>query len=162
MKPDIYLFNPTCELATANGSTNFMASAQLRRFENELSTLPWIFARQEDIILTDRISSQQFTESLETAGFTLPSFRPIGSFLTDPAFLSVEKGYLFPWGWSPSAHKLLSPLKSGCCTEFLSSPNAEWRNIHRELYSRKSALKILKSIVESKFSNKNISLQRFT
>ena len=154
MKPDIYFFNPTCELAVANGSANFMAPAKLRRFEGELSTLPWILARPNDLVLADRIPAKQFTDQLESAGFTLPSFRSIESSLSDSVFLSSEKGFLFPWGWSPSAHKLLSPLKSSCSPEFLNSPVSEWRETHRELYSRKSALEILERIIkESRTEN---------
>jgi len=153
MKPDIYFFNPTCELAVANGSANFMAPVQLRRFENELSTLPWILARPEDIVLVDQLPSQQFTNQLESAGFRLPTFIKTEFGLTDPTFLGEEKGFLFPWGWSPSAHKLLFPLKSGCCPEFLRSQVTDWHEIHRELYSRKSALTILQHIVKEHSSN---------
>lgn len=156
MKSDIYFFNPTCELAVANGSMNFMAPAQLRRFENELSTLPWILARPDDIVLTDRIPAQQFTDRLENAGFRLPTFRITESSLSD-AFLSEDKGFLFPWGWSPATHKLLSPLKSGCSPKFLDSPVAEWHEIHRELYSRKSALTILQRILENNIPSSFLS-----
>lgn len=148
MKPDIYFFNPTCELAVANGSVNYMASAQLRRFENELGTLPGFLASPDDLVLVDRIPSQQFTDRLESAGFQLPAFMETESALSDHDFLSDENGFLYPWGWSPATHKLLSPLKSGCCSEFLDSPVAEWHEIHRELYSRKSALTILQHIVK--------------
>ena len=147
MNPDIYFFNPTCELAVANGSVNYMAPAQLRIFENELSTLAWVLAGSEDVILVHKVPSQQFTDQLETAGFMLPIFRMTESSLSDPSFLSAVKGFLNPWGWSPAAHKLLSPLKPGCCPEFLNSPVSEWREIHLELYSRKSSLKILQRIV---------------
>lgn len=153
MKPDIYLFNPTCELAAVNGSMNFMASAQLRRFENELSTLPCILARPGDIVLVDQIPSKQFTDRLEQAGFPLPSFRVQISSFSDPEFLSLKKGFLFPWGWSPAVHKLLSPLKSECSHEFQNSPIAGWRDIHRDLYSRKSSLAILQSITEHRISD---------
>jgi hypothetical protein len=158
MKPDIYLFNPTCELAVANGSTNFMAPAQLRRFENELGTLPGILARPGDIVLADRIPPQQFIDQLEAAGFALPNYRTTESSLSDEQFLSEQKGFLFPWGWSPATHKQISPLKSGCCTKFLRSPIAEWREIHRELYSRKSALTILENIIAAQSSNEFLSL----
>jgi hypothetical protein len=157
MKPDIYFFNPTCELAVANGSLNFMAPAQLRRFENELSTLPWILADRKDTVLVDQIPSQQFIHRLEGAGFRLPAFRTIRSSLSDPEFISGKKGFLFPWGWSPAVHKLLSPLKSGCCPEFLNSPVAEWREIHHDLYSRKSALDVLQSITEQQISDQWLS-----
>jgi len=158
MKPDIYFFNPTCELAVANGTANFMAPVQLRQFENELSTLPWILAYPDDIVLVDQFPPQQFTNQLESAGFSLPTFIRTEFGLTDPTFLGEEKGFLYPWGWSPAAHKLLSSLKSGCCSEFLNSPVADWRNVHRELYSRGSALKILKKILENDISNNLLSI----
>jgi len=158
MKPDIYLFNPTCELAVANGSENYMAPAQLRKFEDELSTLPWVLADSKDIILADKVPSQQFTDQLETAGFRLPNFLPLESALSEATFISVEKGFLSPWGWSPAAHKLISPLKSGCCPEFLNSPVAEWRDVHRELYSRKTALTILQRIINENHSEHILSL----
>ena len=147
MKPDIYLFNPTCELAVANGSANYMASSKLCKFENELSTLPWILANAEDIILTDRLPTQQFTDQLNNAGFTLPTFNNTKVALTDHCFSSNKNGFLRPWGWSPATHKLLSPLKSWCCPEFLKSPVAEWREVQRDLYSRKSAIAILQRVV---------------
>ena len=158
MKPDIYLFNPTCELAVANGSVNYMATAQLRKFEDDLSTLPWVLADPKDIILVDKVPSQQFTDQLETAGFRLPVFLPLENTLSDATFISTEKGFLLPWGWSPAAHKLLSPLKSACCPEFLDSPVAEWRDVHRELYSRKSALIILQRIKNENHSEYILSL----
>jgi len=158
MKPDIYLFNPTCELAVANGSENYMAPAQLRKFEDELSTLPWILARSQDIILADKVPSLQFTDQLETAGFRLPNFLPLESALSEATFISVEKGFLSPWGWSPAAHKLISPLKSGCCPEFLNSPVVEWRDVHRELYSRETALTILQRIINENHSEHILSL----
>jgi len=124
-----------------------MAPAQLRKFEDELSPLPWILACSKDIILVDKVPMHQFTDVLENSGFKLPSFQSIESSFSDLFFLSDEKGFLFPWGWSPSVHKLLSPLKSGCCPEYLNSPVADWREVHRELYSRKSALTILQRII---------------
>jgi len=153
MKPDIYLFNPTCELAVANCSVNFMAPAQLRRFENELSMLPWILARPQDIVLADKVPSQKFTALMEKAGFILPAFRVTGSSFSDPDFLSLKKGRLNPWGWSPAANKLFAPLKPGCSPQFQNSPVAVWREIHRDLYSRKTSLAILQSIVKQHISN---------
>ena len=157
MKPDIYLFNPTCELAVANGSANYMAPAQLRKFEDELSTLPWILASSRDIIVVDKMPAQQFTDQLETAGFRLSNFLPLESALSDATFITTEKGFLLPWGWSPAAHKLLSPLKTACSPEFLNSPVAEWGNVHRELYSRKSALTILQRITNENHSEHILS-----
>jgi len=154
MKPNIYYFNPTCELAVANGSTNFMASAKLRCFEDELSTLPGLLAQPEDMVLVNRRPSKLFTDQLERAGFKLPGYQVFEEAISDSQFLTIQKGFLFPWGWSPSAHKQLSPLKPTCCSAFLNSPVAEWREIHRELYSRKTSLELLTQIVsDQKLSN---------
>lgn len=158
MNPDIYLFNPTCELAVSNGSANYMAPVQLRNFEKELSSLPWILAQPEDIVLTDQPPDQHFTDLLKSTGFILPEFRSILNSFSNPDFLSCKKGFLFPWGWSPSVHKLLSPLKPGCCPEFLNSPVAEWRDIHRELFSRKASLGILEGILKADISDHLLSI----
>jgi hypothetical protein len=158
MIPDIYLFNPTCELAVANGSSYYMPPAQLRQFENELCTLPGILARPGDIVLVNQPISQKFIDQLECAGFDPPAFRMPDQVLSDPDFLTLEKGTLFPWGWSPAAHKLLNPIKQGCGAEFLNSPVANWHEIHRELYSRKSSHAILHRLVETKSNNNILSI----
>ena len=147
MKPNVYLFNPTCELAVANGSANFMASAKLRRFEDDLSTLPGILAQPNDLVIVDRQPSRQFIDQLESAGFIPPLYRPKENILSDPSCMPDEIGFLFPWGWCPSAHKLLQPFKSACSSDYLTSPVAEWQEIQRELYSRRSSLDILTGII---------------
>ena len=147
MKPNVYLFNPTCELAVANGSANFMASAKLRRFEDELSTLPGILAQSNDLVIVDRQPSRQFIDQLENAGFLPPLYRPMENILSDPSCMPDKIGFLFPWGWSPSAHKLMQPFKSICSSDFLNSPVAEWQEIQHELYSRRSSLDILTRII---------------
>jgi hypothetical protein len=72
--------------------------------------------------------------------------------LNDKKFRYIPKNRLMPWGWSPAAHKLLSPLKSSCSEEFLSSPVSEWNPIYRDLYSKKFALEINKKLL-SNFSS---------
>ena len=159
MKPDIYLFNPTCELAVANGSASYMAPAQLRKFECELSTLPWILAQPGDFVLVDQLPHQHFKILLESAGFILPHFCITERLSSYPEFLSSDKGYLFPWGWSPSTHKRLQTLKSSCCNEFHNSPVADWLDIHHDLYSRKSSLEILQLIVKSNVLKNTLTIE---
>ena len=148
MKPDIYYFNPTCELAVANGSANYMAPAGLVRFEKELCTLIGLLAKPKDIVLVDHKPSQKYIEQLEYVGFQTSEYHPAEDLLNDTRFLSAKLGFLYPWGWSPAVHKLFLPFKAGCSPEFLNSPVAVWNEIHRELYSRKSSLSILKQILE--------------
>ncbi len=147
MKPNIYFFNPTCELAVANGSSNFMAPARLRRFENELSTLPAILASKEDIILSEHLPSLEYLVKLESLGLIVPKFLTLNEILPDLPLTELPINFLIPWGWSPAAHKLLLPLKQYCSQKFLSSPVFEWKEIHRELYSRNASLTILNQLV---------------
>jgi hypothetical protein len=155
MKRDIYYFNPTCELAVANGSTNYMASEKLHLFEEELSTLPGILAKPTDLVLVNSKPPQQFIDQLESAGFVVPAYETADDLLSSPAFQQMHNGFLFPWGWSPAAHKQLLQFKSNCSIEFQSSPVSEWREIHRELYGRKSSLDLLTQFV-TRYNSGNI------
>jgi hypothetical protein len=147
MNPDIYYYNPTCELAVANNSENFHANALLRKFEYDLDLLPAFLARPNDITLVNKIPSKQFQDRLINAGFQISRQQLLGESLTDQAFIDHPKGYLRPWGWSPAVHKLLAPLKDSCDPEFRNSAVAQWRPVHRELYSRKQGVELIKSIV---------------
>ena len=129
-----------------------------RRFENELGTLPGFLARPEDLIIVKQQPPQQFTDKLESAGFKQPTYCTLENLFSDSTFLAAEKGFLFPWGWSPSAHKQLFPFKSGCTPEFLNSPVAEWSHIHHELYSRKSSLDILTQITANQNLNNILTI----
>lgn len=147
MNPNIYYYNPTCELALANGSENYQATALLRKFEYDLDILPAFLASPNDIILVQKMPSRQFLDELSKAGIEIPKPHLLDESLNDPSFISISKGFLSPWGWSPAVHKLLSPLKPSCGDEFLHSPIAYWQSVHKELYSRKQGLELLKSIV---------------
>jgi len=147
MNPNIYYYNPTCELAVANGSENFQATALLRKFEYDLDIIPVFLASPNDIILVQKMPSQQFMDDLIKAGFEISKPLLLNESLNDPSFVAIPKGFLSPWGWSPAVHKLLSPLKPSCGYEFQQSPVTQWKSVHKELYSRKQGVEILKSIV---------------
>ena len=154
MKPDIFFFNPTCEMAIANGTVSYMPNRTLTQFEKELGSLPQFFARPNDIVLVHQLPDTHFLNNLEQTGLKTPQFCEIKNALKEPAFISQPKGLLRPWGWSPRAHHLLSPLKNSCNSQFKSLPNANWHTEHKQLYSRSTALDILKKIVE-RDNNKN-------
>ena len=76
----------------------------------------------------------------------IPNFilrRNIGK---DHEFLSLAKNKLFPWGWSPTAHKLFSPIKKSCSHDFQQSPVFSWLPEHKKITSRKFAVGILKQL----------------
>jgi hypothetical protein len=72
--PDVYYFNPTCELAVANGSFSYMPPHLLQEMERDLSILPFAFAHESDIVLTDNPPSPDFKMRLQNAGFAVPKF----------------------------------------------------------------------------------------
>lgn len=147
MNPDIYFYNPTCELAVANGSENYMAKSLLRKMEYDLDFLPAFLSGSEDITLVKKYPDEYFLNSLAEAGFGPFNLMLAAESLKDPLFISKPKGFLRPWGWSPSMHKLFAPLKPSCDPEFLNSPAAQWRPVHKELYSRREGRELLKRML---------------
>ena len=72
--PSIYLFNPTCEYAVANGSANWQPNRILQKMEFDLSALPLFFAGKNDFVLVEKIPSEEFTDSLKQIGIAIPNF----------------------------------------------------------------------------------------
>ncbi len=145
--PDIFLFNPTCEYAVANGHPSWQPNLLLQKMEEDLGTLPLFLARPHDVVLVKKLPPPEFPEQLKKAGLIMPQFIKTEDAIKNKAFIDSPKSRLLPWGWSPAAHKLLSPLKSSCSAEFTSSPVAEWRSEYKQIYSKKFALEILKDVL---------------
>ncbi len=143
---NIYLFNPTCEYAVANGNTSWQPNRILQKMEADLATLPMFFADSHDQILVDNLPSNEFITQFEKIAFCVPEFI-LKKSIQNPVDIQKQTfNKLKPWGWSPAAHKLLSPLKPFCSEEFRSSPVANWKTEHRGLFSKKFAIEILKEL----------------
>jgi hypothetical protein len=145
--PDIYLFNPTCEYAIGNGTDSWQPNKILQKMESDLSAIPLFLAEAKDCILVEKIPSPIFLNSLKELGFELPQFVLKKEALSNQNFTSQSRNRLLPWGWSPAAHKLLSPLKPTCSEGFKNSPVFNWHPEHRDLYSKKFASGILESLL---------------
>lgn len=145
--PDIYLFNPTCEYAVANGHASWQPNRLLQKMEDDLGTLPLFFARPEDVILVKTLPSEEFLESLKKIEIKPPRFVLTNDISKKNPFINEPVNRLLPWGWSPAAHRLLGPLKDFCAEEFKKSPVFNWKPEYREIYSKKFALEILKKIL---------------
>ncbi len=146
--PDIYLFNPTCEYAVANGRASWQPNQLLQKMEEDLSTLPLFFARPHDVVLVKNLPPEEYVEGLKQLGITAPRFFRIKDIATDDSFLNAPKNRLLPWGWSPAAHHLLEPLKPSCSSAFKASPVSLWKTEYREIYSKKFAISILKTVLK--------------
>lgn len=144
--PDIYFFNPTCEYAVANGRTSWQPNRLLQKMEEDLCTLPVYFATPGDVVLVRKMPPASFAENLAKIGLMAPRFVPVQFAVTDKNFISIQKNRLIPWGWSPSVHKLLEPLKATCSADFRHSQAAVWQPAFRYYYSRKFAADVLNAL----------------
>ncbi len=136
---NIFLFNPTCEYAVANGNTSWQPNRLLQKMEYDLSALPLYLAGENDYIITEYLPSDNFLNSIKKLKPDIPGFIPKNEINK----VNIPVNNLLPWGWSPAAHKLLSPLKSNCSSEFMNSPIFSWTANHKEIYSKKFACNIL-------------------
>lgn len=157
MNPNIYFFNPTCEIAIVNGTVSFMPNKFLAGFEYDLDCLPLYFSKKTDVVLVNKIPDNKFITELNEDGIETPEFRIYSEAIRDNSFLKQEKNELRPWGWSPRVHHQLKGFKANCSEEFLSLACANWDISHKDLYSRTTALKVLSHYIENNKSIYNIS-----
>lgn len=146
MWPDVYLFNPTCDFAIANGNANWQPNKTLQKMESDLATLPMFFSQKHDVVLVDKHPDENFIQSFEPLDFELPGFVLKNEIQKNNALLISGINSLIPWGWSPAAHKLLEPLKPLCSPQTLQSPVSQWLPEHREISSRKFAASVLQEL----------------
>jgi hypothetical protein len=145
--PDIYLFNPTCEYAVANGNASWQPNRLLQKMEEDLGAIPLFFGQPNDVVLVKKLPPPKYLASLEKIGITPPRFIQISEIAKNEFFPDEPKNRLLPWGWSPAAHRLLKPLKDSCSEDFKKSPVFNWKPEYREIYSRKFAREILKRLL---------------
>lgn len=144
-KANVFYFNPTCELAVANGSFSYMPPLLLQEMERDLATLPFVFATKTDFVLTDDAPSEEFKRQLIEAGFELPAFCSLAELESLP---TNSFNAIYPWGWSPAAHFKLRNLKEKCGEEFKASPAFNWTNEHKMLFERSTSLDFLMDLLD--------------
>lgn len=115
--------------------------------ELDLGTLQMFFSEPEDFILVDKLPSLEFKESLHQLNIKIPNFILTEKVSGNSEFVNLKKNRLLPWGWSPAMHKLLLVLKPGCSDDFKKSPVYNWQPESKNLYSKKFARGILKTLI---------------
>jgi len=142
-KPNIFYFNPTCELAVANGSFSYMPPLLLQEMEKDLAILPFVFGTATDFIITENHHSSGFIEKLRNLGFDLPEFRNLSDLEKFPedSFASIQ-----PWGWSPVSHFKLKFLKKKCIENYYSN----WDDKYKSLFERETSLNLLRALLKDK------------
>ncbi len=143
---NLYHYNPTCEYAVGNGDLNWQPNLLLQKMESELALLPLYFARPTDYILVENKPAEKFSFRISKLDIQCPCFIAKKE-VNDYPGETDKIDRLLPWGWSPAEHKLLAPLKSHCSATFRTSPVFNWKPEHRDLYSKKFALQILREVL---------------
>jgi len=143
-KANVFYFNPTCELAVANGSFSYMPPLLLQKMEHDLAMLPFVFATKNDYILTDDVPSEEFKRQLIGAGFELPVFCNLAELESLP---TNSFNAIYPWGWSSAAHFRVKNLKEKCSGEFQSSPVFNWKDETKLLFERSTSLVFLNNLL---------------
>ncbi len=147
--PNIFIFNPTSDMAIANSLSSFHPNKQLVRFQEDLSYLPFVFASEDDVVLVSDYEDLEHISQLYEQGFTIP-----GQVLQKEVLLENQKIFadihtFLPWGWAPNIYHQLKQIKTIDCEQFWSFSPLEWNNDIRYFYSRSFALDILNAIKQS-------------
>ncbi len=150
---NIYTYNPTGEMAIANGMLSYMPPKNLRRFEEDLAFLPAFFASEEDTIITPYIPDHSFLEKWKKLGLTNMNY--VCGF-DSPL---KECNYLIPWSWNPAIHHKTRHLKKLCSDTFKSSPNFKWQETYRNFFSRDTTNKVQGIIHQTQGSDNKIAIQ---
>ena len=143
MSRKLFYFNPTCEMAVANGHTSYMPPVRLRQFELDLEAIPLWLAGPNDLVLVIKPVPAEHIDKLETLGFSVPKFITSCNGLDN-----YEIDELHPWGWSLAAHKYLEAYKASIGTAWLENPMSRWNETHRLLLSRLSGLELIENTME--------------
>jgi hypothetical protein len=146
-EPKLFLFNPTSEMAIANGEVAWQPNRILQQFEKDLELLPYIFAQNNDYIVVNDLPASGFLNTLRLIRNISPTYL-LKATLKDEHIIQKFKNLdLQPWGWSPASHHLLKNLKQNCSNAFRISPNYKWNNSHKNIVSRKFSTKLLSEII---------------
>ncbi|MGM0376415.1 MAG: hypothetical protein ACQEQ0_06545, partial [Bacteroidota bacterium] len=139
MHSRLFLFNPTNEMAIANGQVSYMPPRHLQKFEQDLATLPWILGDENDFVLVPDKKDHSLDHLKET-GWSIPRVVNSPNDISKPA-----RGKLMfePWGWSPAVYRWLKPFIDLAHPDWKNDPFASWHPSYAGLLSRETGYKLL-------------------
>jgi hypothetical protein len=142
MEIQLFFFNPTCEMAIANGQVSYMPPRHLSKFEADLAALPFFFGREKDLILVSSVKGNSL-DHLEQLGWKVPGLITRSDQLQSEVQGRIE---FKPWGWSPAVYRVYRPFLSHVHPRWLHSPFKEWNSNLKELLSRGTGYRLLEII----------------
>ena len=146
-KPNLHIFNPSCETAIANGTLSYVPNKTLLNFEHDLAYLPSILGNKDDLVLVHRYEDLSHLEKLHALSFPIPGQILQRDFFEDHQKIISEIEDYKLWGYAPNWIHKLKKNKTVSSETFMDSLFYLWGIEHKELYSRKTAKQILESIL---------------
>ena len=156
-KPNLHIFNPSCETAIANGTVSFVPNKTLMAFENDLAYLPSILANNDDLVLMPKYEDLAHLEQLHALSFPIPGQILQTDFFEEHQKIISEIEQYKLWGNAPNWIHRLKKNITVSSDRFEKSPFYFWGEEHKELYSRKTAMHILASIIDAQIDSIYVS-----
>ena len=132
----IFTYNPTGEMAVANGMVSYMPPKNLRKFENDLAFLPSYFASDGDVVITPMLPDDCFLSQWQQLGLSKCIYHP------DFDLPKTKDLNICPWSWNPAIHHRVKNLRNFCSESFKQSPNFLWKDKNKLFFSRKTTNRI--------------------
>ncbi len=143
MNPRLFLYNPTCEMAIANGQVSYMPPRNLAVFEHDMASFPFVFAKPKDFILVPDREGHSLAH-LEEIGWEMPGL------VTTPADLptdALDDGVeLHPWGWSPAVYRRFLQFMPHVSASWPKNLFYNWNPRLATLLSRETGYRLLEIV----------------
>ncbi|MCM8538354.1 MAG: ferritin-like domain-containing protein [Lentisphaeraceae bacterium] len=141
--PDIFIFHGFTEESISIGES-FNIPKWGRQLEEEMSLLPIIFCKKDDLLYTWKDISVQHLQKLQECGLTVPEVSTADFRNPLKALAKRHPGSLNPWGWSPFINKTLKHLSEQ------SKGKDCWREEYKSLFSKSHAVKLFDKFADEK------------
>lgn len=151
MKSRLFFFNPTNEMAIANGEVSYMPPRNLLKFEHDMAALPWLLGDDKDFVLVKE-KKENSLEHLSGYNWKIPK---IISSPDDLPQTSRQNLWFNPWGWSPSVYKHFKEFLPFVHPQWEDHPFSKWNDHMADLLSRETGYQLLKTLKEIKSDNEN-------
>ena len=161
--PSVYWFNPTCDQEAGRGESQhgsqYTPTKMVSDLASDLASLPMFMAAGDDVVLVPERPAVNFLRTIHDAGFAIPEFVSYGNSLDvlKTAIADRKVQSLRPWGWSPTARRVLGPLVANLPQRQLIAATADLKSAEptveaqamRVLYSKSWSVELLHTLLQS-------------
>ncbi|MDD4746189.1 MAG: hypothetical protein PHW19_02795 [Salinivirgaceae bacterium] len=148
MSTRLFIFNPTNEIAIADGGNGYVPNRQLAEFERDLDTLPFVFANADDIVLVQNEPDAAWLNVMSPIAHLLPQFLCREEIIQKLKSKEITIAAFHPWGWSPRMVRIVTDFMIGNQKALFNNVNSNWSPNHQKTYGRETALHVLREVIE--------------